>query len=386
MEQMNWKTKLFYLILIVLVAGGSATLGILGGGILVYRMMSTQMTPTSLPVLQASTQQPQVVYANNTTVESQVIQSVDKVGPAVVTVVGTITGQMTFFGSLPDEQVSGSGVIISNDGYIITNNHVIADTKNVSVVLANGDEKTAKLIGTDQYADLAVLKIDGPVPGIATLGNSDSLKPGETAIAMGSPLGTFKNSVTAGVISATGRTIDTGNGYQMEDLIQTDAAINQGNSGGPLLNLTGDVIGINTLIVRGSGYGSAVAEGLGFAIPANTARTIAQQIIQKGYFARPDLGVSWIAISSSIADRYGLPVQWGAYINRVYSGGPAAQAGIKQGDILTKIGDISLDENTSFVNALFRYSPGDQIQIELVRNQKKMNVTVTLREMQSTSP
>jgi 2-alkenal reductase len=383
---MNWKAKIFYLVLIVLVASGSATLGVLGGGILVYRMMGgSQPTPTTQVALQVPTQQLQAIYANNTSIESQVIQSVDKIGPAVVTVVGTISGQMTFFGSLPDEQVSGSGVIISKDGYIITNNHVIADTKNVSVVLANGEEKTAKLIGTDQYADLAVLKIGGPVPGIASLGNSDSLKPGETAIAMGSPLGTFKNSVTVGVISATGRTIDTGNGYQMEDLIQTDAAINQGNSGGPLVNLSGSVIGINTLIVRGSGYGSAVAEGLGFAIPANTARTIAEQIIQKGYFARPDLGVSWIAITSSIAGRYGLPVQWGAYINRVYSGGPAAQAGIQPGDILTKIGDINLDENTSFVNALFRHAPGDQIQIELVRNRKKMTVTVTLREMQSTS-
>ena len=207
-------------------------------------------------------------------------------------------------------------------------------------------------MGTDQYADLAVLKTDGKVTAIAVLGNSDNLKPGETVIAIGSPLGDFKNTVTVGVVSATGRSIDTGNGYQIENLIQTDAAINQGNSGGPLVNLAGEVIGINTLVVRNSSSGS-VAEGLGFAIPVNTARAVAEQIMQKGYFARPYLGVSWQAITPNIAARYNLPVEWGAYVTDVVSGGPANKAGIQSGDIITRIGDITMDESHSYINALF---------------------------------
>ena len=176
----------------------------------------------------------------------------------------------------------------------------MAPTK-LSVILADGTSLPADLTGTDQFADLAVLKVSGKMPAVAALGNSDQLKPGETVIAIGSPLGSFRNTVTVGVVSATGRSMDTGNGYQMENMIQTDAAINQGNSGGPLVDLAGEVIGINTMIVRGNGYSSAVAEGLGFSIPANTARTVADQIIQKGYFARPDLGIQSVDVVPSIA-------------------------------------------------------------------------------------
>ena len=187
---------------------------------------------------------------------------------------------MTFRGMTPNGTVSGSGVFISSQGYILTNNHVIADTQgDLTIVLSDGTQETAKIVGADQYSDIAVLKTSGKVPAVATLGNSDVLNPGETVIAIGSPLGDFKNTVTVGVVSATGRSIDTGNGYSIDNLIQTDAAINQGNSGGPLVNLAGQVIAINTLIVRNSGAGT-VAEGLGFAIPINTASTVAQQLIQ----------------------------------------------------------------------------------------------------------
>ena len=184
--------------------------------------------------------------------------------------------------------------------------------------------KKPTIVGTDLYSDIAVLKTDGKVPAVARLGNSDVLKPGESVIAIGSPLGNFKNTVTVGVVSATGRSIDTGNGYQIEDLIQTDAAINHGNSGGPLVNLAGEVIGINTLIVRNTGSGD-VAEGLGFAIPVNTAQAVAQQIIQKGYFARPYMGISFQPINPDIAARYNLPAQWGVYITKVADEQPCQQ-------------------------------------------------------------
>jgi len=207
------------------------------------------------------------------------------------------------------------------------------------------------------------------------------LNPGESVIAIGSPLGNFKNTVTVGVVSATGRSIDTGNGYQIEDLIQTEAAINHGNSGGPLVNLAGEVIGINTLIVRNTGSGD-VAEGLGFAIPVNTAQAVAQQIIQKGYFARPYLGISFQPINPDIALRYNLPSQWGVYITSVASGSPASQAGLQEGDIITKIGDVTLDETHSYVNTLFTFKPGDQITLDVVRGTDNVQVKVTLGEAQ----
>jgi 2-alkenal reductase len=217
---------------------------------------------------------------------------------------------------------------------------------------------------------------------VATLGNSDKLDPGESVIAIGSPLGDFKNTVTVGVVSATGRSIDTGNGYTIENLIQTDAAINHGNSGGPLVNLAGEVIGVNTLIVRNTGSGD-VAEGLGFAIPISTAQAVAQQIIQKGYFARPYLGISFQPINPDIAARYNLPAQWGAYITDVQSGSPAAVVGLQQNDIVIKVGDVTIDETHSYLNALFNYKPGDTISITVMRDGKETQLRVTLGESKS---
>jgi 2-alkenal reductase len=212
---------------------------------------------------------------------------------------------------------------------------------------------------------------------VATLGNSDVLKPGETVIAIGSPLGDFKNTVTEGVVSATGRSIDSGNGYQIENLIQTDAAINQGNSGGPLVNLAGEVVAINTLIVRNSGSGT-VAEGLGFAIPINTASAVAAQLMQTGHITRPFLGIGFQPISPDIASAYNLPVQWGAYVTGVASGSPASQAGLQQGDILTAVGNVKIDSTHSYINILFTFKPGDQVTVDFVRNGKAQQVQVTL--------
>ena len=313
-------------------------------------------------------------------IETPITNAVEKVGPAVVTVVGTIPGQNTVFGRTGDSPVSGSGVIISEQGYILTNQHVVEDTRDIYVIFADGKEEPAELIGGDVFSDIAVLKVDGEMPAVATVGNSDTLKPGETAIAIGSPLGDFKNTVTVGVISAIGRSIDISQDYQMEGLIQTDAAINQGNSGGPLVNLAGDVIGINTLIVRGNGYGNAVAEGLGFSIPANTVQAISQQLIEKGYIAYPYLGIRWQWITPNIAYRYGLPVESGAYISNIEPGSPAAVAGLQSGDIITRIGDQSLDADHPFINVLYNFSAGETTILELIRGQEFLNIEITLGE------
>ncbi|GAB4491229.1 MAG: trypsin-like peptidase domain-containing protein [Anaerolineales bacterium] len=371
--------RIFYALFVVLVAGSAALGGALAGGVAVYQAVR-QADANRTQALAAPVAAPaQTITINTTDIQTSVTAAAQKVGPAVVTVVGTIPGQMTFFGPTGDQTVSGSGVFVSAEGYILTNNHVVEGTREVRIILSDGTQETATIVGSDQYSDIAVLKTNGKVPAVATLGNSDKLDPGETVIAIGSPLGDFKNTVTVGVVSATGRVIDTGNGYQIENLIQTDAAINHGNSGGPLVNLNGEVVGINTLIVRNTSNGD-VAEGLGFSIPINTAQAVAAQIIARGYFARPYMGISFQPISPEIALRYRLPAQWGAYITRVAAGSPASQAGLQQGDIIVRLGDVEIDETHSYLNTLFTFAPGQQITVEFIRNGQTQQTQVTLGE------
>jgi 2-alkenal reductase len=316
---------------------------------------------------------------------SAVVQAVAKVRPAVVTVVNTQKPQqvMGFWGMrVIQPKASGSGVIVSQDGYILTNNHVIEDEESLEVVFANGDKATARLIGADPYADTAVIKVDGPVPGMAQLGDSSALQAGETVIAIGSALGDFKNTVTAGVVSATGRNLDTGNGYSLEGLIQTDAAINHGNSGGPLVNALGQVIGINTAIVRNDNSSGDVAEGLGFAIPSNTVKELADQIIKKGYVSRPYLGVRYVAITPEVAGANGLPMDWGVYVKGVDRGSPAEQAGVRQGDIITGIGQDKIGADLSYTNALLHHQPGERTTLQVWRNDETLSLDVTLGEQQ----
>jgi 2-alkenal reductase len=391
MEVRMTKNRILYLGLVILLASVAGLSGAAAGGAVVYQVMNrvetarlasaapvTQSLPASSTSTNKSLSQGTTLMVDTTQIDTTITQAVQKVGPSVVTVTGTIPGQMTFQGMSPSSTVSGSGVFISSQGYILTNNHVIADTQgDLTIVLSDGTQETAKIVGADQYSDIAVLKTTGKVPAVATLGNSDVLNPGETVIAIGSPLGDFKNTVTVGVVSATGRSIDTGNGYSIDNLIQTDAAINQGNSGGPLVDLAGNVIAINTLIVRNSGTGT-VAEGLGFAIPINTASTVAQQLIQYGSITHPYLGVSFQAVSPDIANAYNLPVQWGAYVTDVAANSPASQAGLQQGDIITSLGGVAVDGTHDYINVLYNFKPGDQVALVYNRNGKTIQVQVTL--------
>jgi serine protease Do len=376
--------RTLYILLVMVVAGVSALSGAVAGGFAVYQAASQKgfgnaSIPVPLVISPAKNPPSQMLILNSTDIQTSITQAVQKVGPAVVTIVGTIPGQMTIFGSSGDQTVSGSGFFISDQGYILTNNHVVEGTNAVNVVLSDGTQQNATIIGTDPYSDIAILKVDGKVPAIATLGNSDLLKSGESVIAIGSPLGDFKNTVTVGVVSATGRSIETGQGYQIEDLIQTDAAINQGNSGGPLVDLAGEVIGINNMIVRGSGNGT-VAEGLGFAIPVNTAQAVANQIIAKGYFSRPYMGISFQAITPDIADTYHLPTQWGIYVKKVAAGSPADAAGLKVDDIIVSIGGVKMDETHDYLNMLYGYKPGDQTTLDVIRNGSELALNITLGE------
>lgn len=376
---MSLRRVLFLLLLVVAVAGLSGLAGAAVGGAVVYRTLRAQTggTQSALPAINIGPRQ--TLSLSTTEIETTITQAVKAVGPAVVTVVGVVPGQQSFFGQTGDREVSGSGFFISDEGYLITNNHVVENTTSVRIILSNGSEQPATVVGADRYNDIAVLKSEGPVPAVAALGNSDVLQPGETAIAIGSPLGDFKNSVTVGVVSATGRSIDTGQGYQIEGLVQTDTAINQGNSGGPLVNLAGEVIGVNTLIVRGGGSG-AVAEGLGFAIPIDTAEAVASQILAKGYFSHPFMGITYQPISPAIARAYDLPVEWGVYVSRVAANSPASEAGLQRGDIIRSVGGVALDDSHSYLNTLYAYQPGDTVTLDVVRAGETLQLEVTLGE------
>lgn len=367
------------LVLLAITALFSSILGAIIGGYTVYIASEKSNPIAKIPETAVPVSQKQLKI-DSSQIESTITEAVENISPAVVTIIGTIPGELTWLGMTPDTQVTGSGVIISPDGYLLTNDHVIEETNNILVVLSAGTVIDAQIVGREPYVDLAVLKIEADIPAFATIGNSDTLKPGETVIAIGSPLGDFKNSVTVGVVSATGRTIDTGNNYLMEDLIQTDAAINQGNSGGPLLNLAGEVIGINTLVVRRSPGGNDIAEGLGFAIPSNAALAVAEQIIQKGYVARPYLGIRWQPITPRIATAYQLPVEWGIYVAEVMPNSPAMLGGLQRGDIITQIGDFTFDDTHSYLNVLHKYEPNDTTTLEIIRRNEILNIQVTFGE------
>ena len=216
------------------------------------------------------------------------------------------------------------------------------------------------------------------MPSFAAWGDSSALAPGDTVIAIGSPLGDFANTVTAGVVSAIGRSIESEPGFRMEDLIQTDAAINHGNSGGPLVNLEGEIVGINTLVVRGSGRGEGAAEGLGFAIESARARTVAEAIIARGSYPRPYLGVLWEWVTPDVAEQNGLPATYGAYLSEVTAGSPAAEAGLRAGDLLTGIDGQAFDEDHPFLNRVLEHQPGDRVTLDTLRAGSSLQIEIVL--------
>jgi 2-alkenal reductase len=293
-------------------------LGVVGGGVMggvmgYYAAQNAIPAARAVAVTNIASNPPSQSVAPVTTnitlkEDSAVIDAVRKVKPAVVTVVNQMSPRRGFFGGSVSPTASGSGVIIDAKGYIVTNNHVVDGAQSLLVILSDGTKLNAKLIGTDSIADLAVVKVDGNMPAPAPLGDSGALQPGQTAIAIGSPLGDFRGTVTMGVISALNRQIGS-----MQGLIQTDAAINNGNSGGPLINSLGQVVGINTLVVRSTNDGN-VAEGLGFAIPSNLVREIASQLIAKGKVDRAYLGISYSPVDPLSTSGLNLNATYGVVV------------------------------------------------------------------------
>jgi 2-alkenal reductase len=305
-------------------------------------------------------------------------------GPAVVTVVNTLSTQSggnfgrRFGGTAP--QASGSGVIIDSKGYILTNNHVVEGQQSIQVIFSNGTKTTATLVGTDPYSDLAVLKVDGAVPGVAQFGNSDALEVGQPVVAIGSALGDYQNTVTEGIVSGLHRSVQDANAPSLQDLIQTDAAINHGNSGGPLLDLTGKVVGINTAVVRGDASTGDIAEGLGFAIPAKTAQQVANQIMSKGSVERPYIGISYQPIDAQVAAYYNLSRDTGLLITDVQKDSPADKAGITANSIMTRFDGTDLSGTSSLLELLMKHKIGDTVKVTIVpaNSQTEKEVSITL--------
>lgn len=266
------------------------------------------------------------------------------------------------------EHSLGSGFILNKEGFIVTNDHVVRDAETIQVKLSNESVYTGKVIGSDPKTDIAVIKIDAkePLPA-SVLGDSNKLQVGQWAIAIGNPFG-LDRTVTVGVVSATGRSnmgIET-----YEDFIQTDASINPGNSGGPLLNIYGEVIGINTAIV-------AAGQGIGFAIPVNMAKQVVTQLISKGNVTRGWLGVSIQSVTEEMASSFGLPKASGALVNDVVQGGPAAQAGIMQGDVITGFAGKPVKDVRQLQRVVAETPIGNKVEVELYRDGRKLNVFVT---------
>lgn len=286
-----------------------------------------------------------------------------------------LMGQDTSSSTL-EESSLGSGIILSEDGYILTNYHVIEDADQLKVT-ANSQEYEAKVVGTDESSDLAVLKIDATGLTAIEIGSSSDLVVGEWVMALGSPFG-LEQSVSTGIVSATSRTTSSLTSSESSavytNMIQTDAAINPGNSGGALVDSDGKLIGINTLIASSSGSSS----GVGFAIPVDYAMGIAQQIMNGETPSHAQLGVSCTTINSQLASRYNLPVDSGAYVSQLSSGSAAANAGIQQGDIITKVGDTSISSSTDLILAIRSHSVGDTVSITYNRNGTETTVDVTL--------
>ena len=272
---------------------------------------------------------------------------------------------------------SGTGVILTSDGYIITNNHVVEDARSIRVRLTDGDEHPAMLIGSDVVSDLAVLYIECDNLTPAQFGNSDSLRVGDPVAAIGDPLGVqFHGTMTDGIVSAINRNVSV-SGRTMT-LIQTNAALNSGNSGGPLINCYGQVIGINTMKISAFAASSGV-EGLGFAIPSTTVKSICEQLIEQGYVSgRPDLGIEGESVSNFYQHYYRMPA--GLYITHVDTGSDAHEKGIEYGDILISIDNERITDMDSLNTVLYSHNVGDTVTVVIYRAGKQYALTLTLHE------
>ena len=354
----------------------------LGGGLLGAKLYNNSPSRTST----AAKQQ----YVSD---ESALIADIAKtVGQSVVSVnvqSQSVSSDIFGFGQSSNQESAGTGFIISSSGIIVTNRHVVPDgTTSVSVTLADGTRyDNVQVIGTSSASssqDIAFLKItnlNGKTLTPVTLGDSSQIQVGDRVVAIGNALGQFQNTVTSGIISGYGRDVtagdSTGSDENLTDLFQTDAAINEGNSGGPLVNVNGEVIGINTAVASN-------AQNIGFAQPINDLKGLIDGVLNNGKLEQPYLGVRYVSLTDDIAYEFNLNVKRGAYVvssdtePAVVAGSPAAAAGIKEKDVITKVGSITIDQNTSLAAAISRFKVGDKVTLTIIRAGKTITKQVTL--------
>jgi len=333
----------------------------------------------------------QLFSAGLTEEERNNIAIYEKVSDGVVNVTSTAVQMDFFFNAFPT-QGSGSGSIIDTKGHILTNHHVVANAQKLEVTLADGSKWPAKLVGSDQDSDLAVIQIDAPKEKlkIIPMGDSKNLKIGQKVLAIGNPFG-LQRTLTTGIVSSVGRTIRSDAGTLIEDVIQTDAAINPGNSGGPLLNSDGEIIGINSAILSPSG-GNV---GIGFAVPVNTAKRVVPELLSKGYVTYPWIGATIQSLIPEVAKYLKLKIEKGAMIAEVVKGGPADKASLKGGnqkiqvgnmiamvggDIVVKVDQHDVKTNDELIHYIREKKPGDTILLKVYRKGDFVDVKVTLGE------
>lgn len=350
--------------------------GIIGGGV-----ASSVWSQDAQAQQQYTAQQYSQIPSNSNTVQtlstnyvSPVVDIAKAVTPAVVGITNKAT-MRNLYGQVSEAEVgTGSGVIFRNDGYIITNYHVVEGATALSVNLADGRTVDGIIVGTDETTDLAVIKIEADNLTAAVLGDSDALEVGELAVAIGNPLGNeFARTVTDGIISGTDRTIKAED--RTYQVIQTNAAINSGNSGGPLVNSKGEVIGINSVKIQANGV-----EGMGFAIPINEVKPIVNEIMENGYVSRPYMGITGMTLTDQVKQYYRLntTTDQGVLIYSVVAGSPAQQSGLQAGDVVYKVDDTLLQSMDQLTELLADHKAGDTLLLLVDRNGTQVTLTLTL--------
>lgn len=314
----------------------------------------------------------------NTNDSINTVSAVAKKAMDSVVGITTVEEVQDFFFLPQNVEGVGSGVIVDSNGYILTNSHVVADgnAKSVNVLFENGDKKPATVMWNDSILDLAIVKVDAVGLPVADLGNSDDIEIGEIVVAIGNPLGLeFQRTVTSGIISGLHRAIQISRNNVIEDLIQTDASINPGNSGGPLLNSKGEVIGINTAKIK-------TAEGLGFSIPINQAKTVIEEVIKNGTYQTVFMGISGMSVEDyQAALGIKLSNDRGVILLEVSENSPAQRAGLLNGDIITKIDGVEIDNMTKLKKSLYKYKQGDKASLTIKRTNEEIKVDIEFTQI-----